>query len=167
MENIHTFYFFFLKASLTEEEIKVIGQWFINGQKVQKQEIQAKIERSKSRSAQTQTTETNKIAGRRKALGKTDFDHILVVTGLKPKNPTLGICNYFIHNHKNVDDVKFATWMQNSAFVKFNSREAADAFAELNYVMFFGSEVGRIDVYIYVKNKSPVQKDEVSRMLIG
>ena len=158
---------------VTDEEIKVVGQWFIKGQKVQKQEIQAKIERSKLRSAQTQTTETNKIASRRKALGKTDFDHIVVVTGLKPKNPTLGIpsdmdiCNYFIHNHKNVDDVKFATWMQNSAFVKFNSREAADTFAELDYVMFFGSEVGRTDVYTYVKNKSPGQKDEVSRMLIG
>ena len=151
----------------------MVGQWFVKGQKTQKQQIQAKIERSKFRSAQTQTTETNKVAGRRKALGKTDFDPFVVCTGLKPNNPTLGIpsdmdiCNYFIHNHKNVADVKFATWMQNSAFVKFNSREAADTFIELDYVMFFGSEVGRTDVYTYIKNKTPQQKDEVSRMLIG
>jgi len=158
---------------VTEDEIKVVGQWFEKAQKAQKKEIQAKIERSKFKNAVTQTMETNKVLGRRKALGKTDFDQFVVCTGLKPKNPTLGIpsdtdiCNYFIHNHKNVADVKFSTWMQNSAFVKFTSREAADTFIELDYVMFFGSDVGRTDVYTYVKNKTPQQKDEVSRMLIG
>jgi len=125
----------------------------------------------------TQTSNSNKkLAQRMNQVGLSQWDPFIVVTGIKPKNPNLGtpsqmdVCDYFIHNHKNVLDVKFLHMDErsgHSVIVKFGSKESADRFLELDYVLFFGMELNRNLVNNYLKGKSQYQKDDVSRMLLG
>ena len=82
----------------------------------------------------------------------------------------IDVCDYFIHNHKNVQDVKFVYFNEengHTVVVKFNDKQSADRFLELDYVMFFGKELGRNVVNNYLKSKSAKQKDDFSMMLLG
>lgn len=123
---------------------------------------------------QTQTKIDNKLVSKRKyQVGQSDWDPFVVCSNFVPKDKSLGtpneddICKYFIHNHKNVVDVKFPRWNERTAFVKFNSKDAADSFLELDYVMFFGADVGRNIMGQYLKNKTHDQKNEVSMKLLN
>ena len=65
------------------------------------------------------------------------------VAGFQTKIKNMGqaadmdICNYFIHSHKDVVDVKFFDWSK-VIFAKFKNAAAAERFIGLNYVMFYG-----------------------------
>merc|ERR1712179_500833 len=50
----------------------------------------------------------------------------------------MDVCNYFIHNHKDVADVKFVNWTD-IVFARFKTPEAAEKFISLSYHMFYGS----------------------------
>ena len=54
-----------------------------------------------------------------------------------------------------------------TVIVKFNSKEAADTFIELDYIMFFGTELTRNIVGQYLKGKTLDQKNEISMLLLG
>ena len=55
-------------------------------------------------------------------MGQSDWDPFVVCTNFVPKDKSLGtpneddICKYFIHNHKNVVDVKFPRWNEDATF---------------------------------------------------
>ena len=142
----------------------------------QKKEAQVKdnVKGKKAmKNMQTQTKIDNKLVSKRRyQVGQSDWDPFVVCTNFVPKDKSLGtpneddICKYFIHNHKNVVDVKFPRWNEKSAFVKFSSKDAADSFLELDYVMFFSTELGRNIMGQYLKNKTHEQKNEVSMMLL-
>lgn len=142
----------------------------------QKKEVQVKdnVKGKKAmKNMQTQTKIDNKLVSKRRyQVGQSDWDPFVVCTNFVPKDKSLGtpneddICKYFIHNHKNVVDVKFPRWNEKSAFVKFSSKDAADSFLELDYVMFFSTELGRNIMGQYLKNKTHDQKNEVSMMLL-
>merc|ERR1712096_87025 len=78
----------------------------------------------------------------------------------------MDICNYFLHNHKDVTDVKFLNWTE-IVFVKFQDVAAAERFLGLTYVLFFGSDLTLNDVESFLKKKNVDQKDEVARVLLG
>ena len=54
-----------------------------------------------------------------------------------------------------------------TVIVKFSSKEAADTFIELDYIMFFGTELTRNIVGQYLKGKTLDQKNEISMLLLG
>lgn len=136
-----------------------------------KKESKALTKGNKHCSVQTDSTVQGALAKRRNR-GPSEWDEYVVVGGLHPKNTNLGkpndmdICNYFLHNHKDVKDVKFVDWAD-AVFVRFNNIPAAEQFLGLSYAMFYGNEITRNDVETYLKKKNPKQKDEVARMLLG
>lgn len=70
--------------------------------------------------------------------------------------------------NRNVVDVKFPPRGDGkTVIVKFNSKEAADTFIELDYIMFFGTELTRNIVGQYLKGKTLDQKNEISMLLLG
>jgi len=127
--------------------------------------------KSEKKSVQTDQV-LSAVVARRRNRGASEWDECVVVTGLKPKSASLGqpngmdICNYFIHNHKDVKDVKFLDWTD-AVFVKFPNATAAERFLSLDYVMFYGSDVNRNDVETYLKKRSPAQKEEIARLLLN
>ena len=166
------------KIIVEGEERKSPNQPKKDTQKKEVKEVQAKgngVKGKKSmKSAQTQTKIDNKLLSKRRyQVGQSDWDPFVVCSNFVPKDKSLGspneddICKYFIHNHKNVVDVKFPRWNEKTAFIKFNSKEAADSFLELDYVMFFSTELGRNIMGQYLKNKTHDQKNEVSMMLLN
>ena len=135
----------------------------------------AKLLSSKMRSEGSQTGERNSILARRKNRGASPWDLFVVVGDLRPKNKSLGtpndldICNYFLHNHRDVADVKFLSWttVPPVVLVKFTSVAAAECFLGLEYVLFYGHEVVRNDVETFLKKKTEMQKEETSRVCLG
>ena len=125
----------------------------------------------KNRAVQTDSLAQGALA-RRKNRGSSDWDLYVTVGGLTPKMKNLGkpsdmdICNYFLHNHKDVADVKFLNWTD-VVFVKFQDVVAAERFLSLSYVMFYGSDLNRNDVETFMKKKNPAQKEEVAKVLLG
>ena len=132
-----------------------------------------KIDTSRFRSVESQTMFRNKQLEDRCRRGQTDWDCFVVVTELQPKNSSLGvpnemdICNYFLHNHKHVADVKFLSWTHQAVVVKFVSEEAESVFLGLDYVMFYGTELVRKNVPVYLKSQSDNNKNEVSQMCLN
>lgn len=104
--------------------------------------------------------------------GPGPFDIFVGVQGFYQKVKNMGkatdidICNYFIHNHKNVVDVKFVNWTD-IVFAKFKDSESAEIFIGLNYTMFFGNELTLVDVETFLKKRTDSQKDEVSKILLN
>ena len=78
----------------------------------------------------------------------------------------MDICNYFLHNHKDVTDVKFLNWTD-IVFVQFQDVKAAKRFLSLSYAMFYGSDLSRNDVECFLKKKNVTQKEEVAKVLLG
>ena len=123
----------------------------------------------------SQTTERNPAIARRKNRGESVWDRFVVVGELRPSNKSLGtpndmdICNYFLHNHRDVADVKFLSWttVPTVVVVMFSSVEAAECFLRLDYVLFYGHEVTRHDVEHFLKKKTDKQKDEMARLCLG
>jgi len=129
--------------------------------------------KGKSRSSQTQTLPLVQGAlARRQRRGFSDWDLYVTVGNLHPKMKNLGkpsdmdICNYFLHNHKDVTDVKFISWTD-IVFVKFKDVASAERFLGLSYVMFYGSELNRYDVETFLKKRKPAQKEEIAKVLLG
>ena len=130
---------------------------------------------SKVRSEGSQTTVRNTVLARRKNRGESPWDLFVVVGDLRPSNRNLGtpndmdICNYFLHNHRDVADVKFLSWttVPPVVIVKFTSVPAAECFLGLEYVLFYGHEVVRNDVETFLKKKTEKQKEETSRVCLG
>jgi len=104
--------------------------------------------------------------------GPGPFDVFVGVRGFYQKVKNMGkatdidICNYFIHNHKNVVDVKFVNW-SDVVFAKFPDTKSAETFIGLNYAIFFGNELSLVDVETFLKKKSDNQKEELSKILLG
>jgi len=127
--------------------------------------------KGKSRAVQTDPLAQGALA-RRRNRGSSDWDLYVAVGGLQPKMKNLGkpsdmdICNYFLHNHKDVTDVKFLNWTD-IVFVKFQDVEAAERFLSLSYAMFYGSDLSRNDVESFLKKKNVTQKEEVAKVLLG
>jgi len=129
--------------------------------------------KGKSRSIQTQTLPLVQGAlARRQRRGCSDWDLYVTVGNLHPKMKNLGkpsdmdICNYFLHNHKDVTDVKFISWTD-IVFVKFKDVASAERFLGLSYVLFYGSELNRYDVETFLKKRKPAQKEEIAKVLLG
>lgn len=137
-----------------------------------KEKPQPQPTKTKGKNKETQTL-GNKLLQERSSAGTSDWDCFVAVGNLKPKNPNMGtpnemdICNYFLHNHKNVADVKFLQWTNLTVIVRFNSKEDAERFVGLNYVMFYGSEVSVKNVPGFLKDKSMDQRNQVSKMCLN
>jgi len=127
--------------------------------------------KGKSRGCQTEIMAQGALAKRQKR-GSSDWDIYVAVGNLQPKMKNLGkpsdmdVCNYFLHNHKDVADVKFINWTD-IVFVKFQDVASAERFLGLSYVMFYGSELTRKDVGTFLQKRNPAQKDEVAKLLLG
>jgi len=125
----------------------------------------------KSRSSQTEPIAQGALAKRQKR-GSSDWDIYVAVGNLQPKMKNLGkpsdmdICNYFLHNHKDVSDVKFINWTD-IVFVKFKDVASAERFLGLSYAMFYGNELHRKDVESFLQKKNPAQKEEIAKLLLG
>jgi len=136
-------------------------------------EAKAPLKGAKQRASQTEAEKPVHAAlARRRNRGAGEWDNYVAVGGFQPKMKDLGkpsdmdICNYFLHNHKDVTDVKFLNWTE-VVFVKFQDVSAAERFLSLSYVMFYGSDLTLNDVESFVKKRNPNQKDEVARVLLG
>ena len=133
------------------------------------------VKSAKVKVERSQTTVMNKIIARRKNRGDSPWDLFVVVGDLRPSNRNLGtpndmdICNYFLHNHRDVADVKFLSWttVPPVVLVKFTSVPAAECFLGLEYVLFYGHEVVRNDVETFLKKKTEKQKEETARVCLG
>lgn len=114
----------------------------------------------------------NHIMKRRENRGANIFDLYIGVRGFNQHIKNMGkatdmdICNYFIHNHKDVADVKFVNWTD-VVFAKFKTVAACEKFISLSYQMFYGVELSLHDIPEFLKKKSDQQKDEVARVLLG
>jgi len=115
---------------------------------------------------------TNPIMKKRMNRGSCVFDIYVGVRGFNQHIRNMGkasdmdVCNYFIHNHKDVADVKFVNWTD-IVFAKFKTVMAAEQFITLNYHMFYGVELHLHDVPEFLKKKNDQQKDDVSRVLLN
>lgn len=125
-----------------------------------------------NKTVQAEPAVKSAVLARRRNRGASEWDPYVVVGNLHPKMKNLGkpsdmdICNYFLHNHKDVADVKFLNWTEN-VFVKFKDVAAAEKFLTLNYVMFYGNDLHLNDVEGFLKKKTPAQKDEIAKVLLG
>lgn len=112
------------------------------------------------------------MLAKRDARGPGPFDIFVGVQGFYQKVKNMGkatdidICNYFIHNHKNVVDVKFVNW-SDIVFAKFKDSKSAETFIGLSYALFFGNELKLVDVETFLKKRSDSQKEELSKILLG
>ena len=165
------------KVSVSVGEASIVLQdKNLPGKRTEAKEVKsAKLSSSKTRSEGSQTSERNSILARRKNRGPSPWDLFVVVADLRPKNKNLGtpndmdICNYFLHNHRDVADVKFLSWttVPPVVIVKFTSVPAAECFLGLEYVLFYGHEVVRNDVETFLKKKTEKQKEETARVCLG
>merc|ERR1712059_165314 len=124
-----------------------------------------KKEKEEKKATQTVTAvPQNPMLAKRQNRGPGGFDNFVGVLGFQTKIKNMGkatdmdICNYFIHNHKDVMDVKFVNWTD-VVFAKFKDSAAAERFIGLNYVMFFGIDLRLIDVDTFLKKRTPPQED--------
>lgn len=114
----------------------------------------------------------NPLMKKRENRGANIFDLYIGVRGFNQHIKNMGkatdmdVCNYFIHNHKDVADVKFVNWTD-VVFAKFKSVKAAETFISLSYQMFYGVELSLHDIPEFLKKKTDQQKDEVARVLLG
>jgi len=117
-------------------------------------------------------TPVNAAMRKRMNRGPGVFDIYVGVRGFNQHIRNMGkasdmdICNYFIHNHKDVADVKFVNWTD-IVFAKFKTTEAAERFLSLSYHMFYGVDLNLHDVPDFLKKKTDQQKEDVSRVLLG
>ena len=165
------------KVSVSVGETSIVLQdKNLPGKRTEAKEVKsAKLSSSKTRSEGSQTSERNSILARRKNRGPSPWDLFVVVADLRPKNKNLGtpndmdICNYFLHNHRDVADVKFLSWttVPPVVIVKFATLQAAESFLGLDYVLFYGHEVVRNDVETFLKKKTEKQKEETARLCLG
>lgn len=132
-----------------------------------------KKEKEEKKATQTVTAvPQNPMLAKRQSRGPGGFDNFVGVLGFQTKIKNMGkatdmdICNYFIHNHKDVMDVKFVNWTD-VVFAKFKNSAAAERFIGLNYVMFFGIDLRLIDVDTFMKKRTPPQKEELAKILTG
>jgi len=114
----------------------------------------------------------NPILRKRSNRGANAFDCFVGVRGFAQHIKNMGkasdmdVCNYFIHNHKDVADVKFFNWTE-IVFAKFKSVEAAERFIGLSYHMFYGVDLALHDVVEFLKKKSDHQKEDVAKILLN
>jgi hypothetical protein len=116
----------------------------------------------------------NPIMKKRVNRGPNAFDVFVGVKGFAQHIKNMGkasdmdICNYFIHNHKDVADVKFVNWTD-IVFAKFKSVGAAEQFITLNYHLFYGVDLVLHDVPTFLEKnkKSDQQKEDVAKILLG
>ena len=118
------------------------------------------------------TAPTNPILRKRFNRGSNVFDCFVGVRGFAQHIKNMGkasdmdVCNYFIHNHKDVADVKFFNWTE-IVFAKFKSVEAAERFIGLSYHMFYGVELALHDLVDFLKKKTDHQKEDVAKILLN
>jgi len=114
----------------------------------------------------------NPLLRKRYNRGANAFDCFVGVRGFAQHIKNMGkasdmdVCNYFIHNHKDVADVKFFNWTE-IVFAKFKSVEAAERFIGLSYHMFYGVDLALHDVVEFLKKKSDNQKGDVAKILLN
>jgi len=114
----------------------------------------------------------NPVLRKRFNRGANAFDCFVGVRGFAQHIKNMGkasdmdVCNYFIHNHKDVADVKFFNWTE-IVFAKFKSVEAAERFIGLSYHMFYGVDLALHDVVEFLKKKSDNQKEDVAKILLN
>jgi len=114
----------------------------------------------------------NPMLRKRHNRGANAFDCFVGVRGFAQHIKNMGkasdmdVCNYFIHNHKDVADVKFFNWTE-IVFAKFKSVEAAERFIGLSYHMFYGVDLALHDVVEFLKKKSDHQKEDVAKILLN
>jgi len=169
--------------NLRENNVKVEGNKLIvvdprpPAKEKEKKQVKANektkaVEKVTEKTVPAEPVVKSAILARRRNRGASEWDSYVVVGNLKPKMKNLGkpsdmdICNYFLHNHKDVADVKFLNWTEN-VFVKFQDVAAAEKFLSLSYVMFYGNDLHLNDVEGFLKKKTPVQKDEIAKILLG
>jgi len=114
----------------------------------------------------------NPVLRKRYNRGANAFDCFVGVRGFAQHIKNMGkasdmdVCNYFIHNHKDVADVKFFNWTE-IVFAKFKNVEAAERFIGLSYHMFYGVDLALHDVVEFLKKKSDQQKEDVAKILLN
>jgi hypothetical protein len=115
---------------------------------------------------------TNHILRKRAIRGRNIFDVYIGVRGFNQFVQSMGkptdmdLCNYFIHNHVDVADVKFLNFTD-IVFAKFRTVDAAEAFISLKYHVFYGNQLKLVDVPDFLRMKSDLQKNEVGKVLLG
>jgi len=140
-------------------------------EKVEKQKKAEKAE-AKPNVIVVADTPKNPMLAKRKNRGPGAFDCFVGVAGFQTKIKNMGqatdmdICNYFIHNHKDVVDVKFFDWSK-VVFAKFKNAAAAERFIGLNYVMFYGIDLTLVDIEAFLKKRTQPQKEEMSKILLN
>merc|ERR1712059_106377 len=115
---------------------------------------------------------SNPILRKRMNRGRNIFDLFVGVRGFNQYVQNMGkptdmdVCNYFIHNHVDVADVKFLNFTD-IVFAKFRTVDAAEAFISLKYHVFYGNQLKISDVPDFLRMKSDLQKNEVAKVLLG
>merc|ERR1712088_551591 len=139
--------------------------------KKKKEEV-SKKEKDTPAAVAKPTAPVNPILRKRFNRGSNVFDCFVGVRGFAQHIKNMGkasdmdVCNYFIHNHKDVADVKFFNWTE-IVFAKFKSVEAAERFIGLSYHMFYGVDLALHDVVEFLKKKSDHQKEDVAKILLN
>merc|ERR1719285_1159604 len=114
----------------------------------------------------------NPLLRKRSNRGANAFDLFVGVRGFAQHIKNMGkasdmdVCNYFIHNHKDVADVKFFNWTE-IVFAKFKRVEAAERFIGLSYHMFYGVDLALHDLVDFLKKKTDHQKEDVAKILLN
>merc|ERR1711881_789836 len=142
----------------------------VKKEKEKKEAKEKKVEEKKEVAAAPKIT--NPILRKRANRGRNAFDTYVGVRGFNQHIRNMGkatdmdVCNYFIHNHKDVTDVKFVNWTS-IVFARFKNPEAAERFIGLSYHMFYGIDLALTDVVDFLKKKTDAQKEEVAKVLLN
>merc|ERR1719348_847908 len=142
----------------------------VKKEKEKKEAKEKKVEENKELAAAPKIT--NPILRKRANRGRNAFDTYVGVRGFNQHIRNMGkatdmdVCNYFIHNHKDVTDVKFVNWTS-IVFARFKNAEAAERFIGLSYHMFYGIDLALTDVVDFLKKKTDAQKEEVAKVLLN
>lgn len=140
--------------------------------KKEKEKKEMKEKKVEVKEVVAQAKPAHPILRKRANRGKNAFDSYVGVRGFNQHIRNMGkatdmdVCNYFIHNHKDVTDVKFVNWTD-IVFARFKNAEAAERFIGLSYHMFYGIDLAVHDVVEFLKKKSDDQKEEVAKVLLG
>jgi len=179
VEKVKTKYENIKNSCVTEEATKIIitdpnpPKTKAKKEEVKKEAVAKKEPAAAAARAEAPSLPSQPILRKRAQRGANVFDKFVGVRGFAQHIKNMGrasdmdVCNYFIHNHKDVEDVKFLNWTE-IVFAKFKTVEAAERFISLAYVMFYGVELALHDVPDFLrKKKDDKQKEDAARVMLN
>jgi len=175
VEKVKTKYENIKNSCVTEEAAKITITDPNPPKKAKKEEVKKEVvaKTEPAGRAEAAALPTQPILRKRALRGANVFDKFVGVRGFAQHIKNMGrasdmdVCNYFIHNHKDVEDVKFLNWTE-IVFAKFKTVEAAERFISLAYVMFYGVELALHDVPDFLrKKKDDKQREDAARVMLN